>query len=348
VDALRELATVRARFGTSSGTFGAPRTITTARGPGGDPDADVAANGAGIVLAGWAASGGGTCTTSSIRVALRRPGASAFGAPVTLRGSGRNETPSVAVGQGGDLLVAWARRIGEGRTVIEARVRRAGEGWSAVARLGEGTVAGPIRTAMLQNGRAIVAWGTQSINESTGLRASFRVATRPAGAATFSATQTLEQVATGVQYLPRLGPVLAVAGREVLVAWTGNDGGTAWRVRVARSGASGRFGAAQTVAPAGTVLGDLAALPDGTAVVAWSGLDDEALPVAGIGAAVRRAGAPAFGAAEAVNPAALRLPVAALDPVSRRPTVAWGERLGPVTSVSTITAYVLAATRPAP
>ncbi|MCU0314475.1 MAG: hypothetical protein MUC84_10510 [Solirubrobacteraceae bacterium] len=342
-----ELATVRARFGTSSGGFGAPRTIATARGPGGDPDPAVAADGAGIVLAGWAASGGGTCATSSIRVALRRPGAAAFGAPQVLRGSGRNETPSVAVGQGGDLLAAWARRIGEGRTVIEARVRRAGAPWGPVERLGTSTVAGPIRTALLQNGRAIVAWGAQSINESTGLRASFQVAVRAAGARAFSATQTLEQVATAVQYPPRLGPVLAVAGREALIAWTGRDGG-AWRVRVARSGASGRFGAAQTVSPAGAVLGDLAALPDGTALVAWARLDDEGLPVAGVGAAARRAGAGAFGPAVTVNPGALRLPGAALDPVSRRPTVAWAERLGPVTSVRTITAYVLAATRSAP
>jgi hypothetical protein len=208
-------------------------------------------------------------------------------------------------------------------------------------------VAGPIRTAVLQNGRAVVAWGAQSVNETTGLRASFQVATRPAGARAFSATQTLEQVATRTQFPPRLGPVLAVAGGEVLVAWTGNDGADGWRVRVARSGASGRFAAAQSVSPAGAVLGDLAALADGTAVVAWSGLDDEQLP-ARVGAAVRRSGAAAFGPAEAVNPGALRVPVAALDPVTRRPTLAWGERLGPVTSVRTITAYVLAATRSAP
>ena len=336
-------ATLRARLGTSSGDVGAPLTIATATSPGGDGGPAVAANDAGVVVAAWGASTAADCRRSSVSIALRRPGANRFGAPVTLRGSGLPQSPSVAIGAGGDILVAWARRLGEGRTAIEARVRPAGQGWSPVAALGTGTVAGPLTTAVAQNGRAYVAWGTSSISESTGLSADFRVAVRPAGARAFRAAQTLERVRTPVAYMPRLGPVLALAGTNALVAWTGHDG--AWRVRVASTDASGRFGGGQSVSPAGSgaVLGDLAALPDGTAAVAWSGLDGEHL-VKDVVAAVRPAGG-TFGQPEQVSDGALRQPSIALDPTTRRPTVTWPQRLGPVTSVATITAYVRASTR---
>ncbi len=335
--------TLRARFGTSAGDAGTPRTITTSTGPGGDGGPAVAASDAGKVVAAWAAVTAADCRRSSVRIALRRPGGSAFGSPVTLRGRGLPQSPSVAIGAGGDILVAWARRLGEGRTAIEARVRPAGHGWGPVASLGTGSVAGPLTTAVAQNGRAYVAWGSQSISESTGLRADFRVAVRPAGTAGFRAAQTLERVRTPLAYLPRLGPVLALAGTNALVAWTGHDGD--WRVRVAATDPRGRFGAAQSVSPVGSgaVLGDLAALPDGTAAVAWSGLDAENL-VKDVVAAVRPSGG-AFGAPEQVSAGALRQPAIALDPTTRRPTVTWPQRLGAVTSVATITAYVRASTR---
>ena len=337
-----ERSTVRARFGTSSGDVGSLMTIATATAPGGDRGPAVSANDAGIVVAAWTAASD-DCRRSAVRVALRRPGASRFEAPVTLRGSGLPQSASVAIGAGGDILVAWARRVGEGRTAIEARVRPAGRGWGPVSALGAGTVAGPLTTAVAQNGRSYVAWGTQSISESTGLAADVLVAVRPAGTGAFRAAQTLERVRTGVAYLPRLGPVLALAGTNAVIAWTGHD--SAWRVRAASTDASGRFGPAQSVSPpeSGAVLGDLAALPDGTAAVAWSGLDGENL-VRDVAAAVRPAGG-VFGAPEQVSTGALRLPSVALDPTTRRPTVTWAQRLGPVTSVATITAYVRASTR---
>lgn len=338
-----ERTTLRARFGTSSGDTGGPMIITTSLGPGGNGSPAVAANDAGIVAAAWSVATTADCRRSSVRLALRRPGGSSFGSPVTLRGSGRAEAPSVAIGAGGDILIAWARRLGEGRTAIEARVRPAGHSWGAVQALGTGTVAGPLTTAVAQNGRAYVAWGAQSISESTGLTARFQVAVRPAGARSFRALQTLEHVRTPVAYLPRLGPVLALAGTNAFVAWTGHD--ATWRVRVATTDASGRFTAAQTVSPAtgGSVLGDMAALPDGTAAITWSGLDGEHL-VRDVSASVRPAGG-AFGAPELVSDGALRQSSIALDPTTRRPTVTWPQRLGPVTSVASITAYVRASTR---
>lgn len=338
-----ERTTLRARFGTSSGDAGAPMIITTSLGPGGNGSPAVAANDAGIVAAAWSVATTADCRRSSVRLALRRPGGSSFGAPVTLRGTGRAEAPSVAIGNGGDILIAWARRLGEGRTAIEARVRPAGHGWGAVQALGTGTVAGALTTAVAQNGRAYVAWGAQSISESTGLTARFQVAVRPAGARSFRAPQTLEHLRTPVAYPPRLGPVLALAGTNAFVAWTGHD--ATWRVRVATTDASGRFAAAQTVSPAtgGAVLGDIAALPDGTAAITWSGLDGENL-VRDVSAAVRRSGG-TFGPPELVSDGALRQSSIALDPTTGRPTVTWPQRLGPVTSVASITAYVRASTR---
>ena len=338
-----ERITLRARFGRSSGTFGSPRTIATSTGAGGNGAPVVAANDAGIVLAAWGAVTRSDCGRRSIRVALRRPSSGSFGAPVTLRGRGLPEGPSAAVGAGGDMLVAWAGRLGNGRTTIEARYRPAGRSWGAVERLGASTVAGPLVTAIAQNGRAYVAWGSQSISESTGLRASFSVAVHPAGARRFRPAHELERITTPVGYLPRLGPVLALAGTGAFVAWTGHD--TAWRVRVASTDPTGRFDTPQTVSPAGTdaALGDLAALPDGTAAVAWSGLDDERL-VKNTMAAVRGPGA-AFGPPELVSDGALRQPSIAIDPTNHRPTVVWPQRLGTTTSVATITAYVRASTR---
>lgn len=335
--------TLRARFGTSSGAFGAPVTIATSKGAGDDGQPKVAANDAGQVLTAWAAANS-DCSRSTIQISIRRPGAGAFGTPVTLRGRGRSEAPSVAVGAGGDMLVAWERRLGESRTAIEARFRPAGHSWGPVVTLGTGTVAGPLTTAVAQNGRAYVAWGSQTISESTGLSAATFVAVRPAGARSFRAAQTLERTKTGVAYMPRLAPILALAGTRAYVAWTGHD--TAWRARVLLIDSSGRFGPPQTPSPAGTsvALGGLTALPDGTAAITWSELDSENL-VKNVVAAVRPANASAFGSPELVSDAALRLPAVALDPTTHQPTVTWAQRLGPVKSTAAITAYIRASTR---
>jgi len=75
--------------------------------------------------------------------------------------------------------------------------------------------ASPVVTAVAQNGRAYVAWGAHSVNE-TGLRASFSVAVRPAGASRFRNAQVLERIATPTAYLPRLGPALALTGTRTL------------------------------------------------------------------------------------------------------------------------------------
>lgn len=320
--------TLRARFGTSTGSFSAtPSTVASYRGSGGEGDPALAANAAGQVGVVWSAANT-ACNRALVHVAWRRPGASRFGAALTLRGRGTGRRPSIAVGQGGDALVAWERSIGNGRTSIEARYMPAGGSWGPVQVLGQGTVSGPLTTAVMQNGRAYVAWGANDINETTGLTSSTFVAVRPAGARTFGSAVRLERVRTATAYLT-LRPILAVAGAKALIAWTGYEGST-WRVRVAAAQSSGAFGAAQTVSDlaASASLGGLALLSGGTAAVALARLDSENLP-SRVLAAVRPAGAAAFGAPEDVGAGTTRsLPLVALNPSTLQPTVAWTQNLG--------------------
>jgi len=342
-----QAVTLRARFGRSTGAFEHPVTIASYRGPGGDGDPAVAANAAGQVLAAWSQSSSG-CARSLIEVSQRRPGASAFSAPTVLRARGDGRAPSVAVGQGGDMLVAWARQNGEGRTTIEARYRPAGGSWGPVQALGTGSNNGyPLTTAVTQNGRAYVAWGRQTFNADTGVRASLYVAVRPAGARIFRASTLLERVNLRPLSYVSLKPVLAVAGNAALIAWTGHD--TTWAVRVAAAGPSGGFGRAKTVSsPAtGALLGGLALLPGGTAAIAWSTLDAEELP-ADVTAAVRPAGG-SFMAPEHVSAATRSLPQIALSPATLQPTVAWTQNFGPAsTSAAKLDVRLRAASRVAP
>jgi hypothetical protein len=320
---------LQVRYGRSDGTFPAPApTIAAFRATGGNWGPAVDANAAGEVAVSWVQSSS-DCRRAIVRFARRRGGGTgAFTPAETLRGRGSNERPSVAVGSGGDVLVAWARRTGEGLTTIEARYRLHGGGWSAVQRLGQGTVAGQIRTGVTQNGRAYVVWQRSSISESTGLTASLVAAVRPAGARAFRAATRLDGFRVPTSYLA-LQPALAVAGNRALVGWTARDGGR-WRVWVADSGPSGSFGPRQWLSEADrdALMGDVALLPGGTAAAAWSHGDAEMLPADVMVSARLSSGT--LGAPEQVSAGPARaLPLIALDPTTLRPTVAWTQNLGP-------------------
>lgn len=320
---------LQARYGRSDGTFPAPApTIAAFRATGGNWGPAVDANAAGQVAVAWVQSTS-DCRRAIVRFARRRGGGTgAFTSAETLRGRGSNERPSVAVGQGGDMLVAWARRTGEGLTTIEARYRRRGGRWAAVQRLGQGTVAGRILTGITQNGRAYVVWQRSSISESSGLTASLLAAVKPAGAHTFRAATRLDGFRVPTVYLS-LQPALAVAGNRALVGWTGRDGGH-WRVRAADSGSSGAFGPRQWLSEddRDALMGDVALLPGGTAAAAWTHGDAELLP-ADVMASVRL-GDGAFGAPEQVTAGRPRaLPLTVLSLTTLRPTVVWTENLGP-------------------
>ena len=113
------------------------------------------------------------------------------------------------------------------------------------------------------------------------------------------------------------------------------------------TGAGRRFGAPQDVSPPGIEawIGDLAAARDGRALVTWTaGTGDE---LAGqIQAALAPAGAP-FGPPELVSALQeARLPAAAFDPVSGRPTIVWSNRPeGSARPIDEIETFAEAATR---
>ncbi len=336
--------TLRARFGRSTGRFDASASaVASYRGPGGDGDPSVSANSSGLVHAAWVQSNT-ACNRAIVRVARRT--SSGFAAPETLRGRGSSGRPSVAVGQGGDVIVAWARRLGENRTAIEARFRPARGSWGPLQLLGEGTVAGPVTTAVLQNGRAYVSWSANTFGESN-TRSRTYVSVQPAGRTAFRSTTLLEDIRDLNSLQIRLFPVLATAGNSALVAWTGRTGAT-WQVRVAAARSDGSFGSRQTVSdPAvSSSLGAVSMVLGSTAAVSIARLSTETLPDRVFVAYRPDASAP-FGAPEDVGGGSTRsLPLVALDPLTRQPTATWTENLAPPSnSAAKLDVRVRSATR---
>jgi hypothetical protein len=337
---------LRARFGTSSGSFDAPKTIATYTSTfRGGPA--VAINDGGLGLAAWSdvQTNSTTCNPVGLRIAVRKPGG-AFGTPGTLRGQGQPQDPSVAVGAGGDMLVAWQQRIGEGNdgsTIVEARYRPAGRSWSPVVVVGHGNTSSRPQTAVAANGRAYVAWGSAQINESIGQHGSFYVAVWPSGGKTFRAAQKLETVSGHVTGFLMAGPLLALTSTNALIAWTGYD--SHWCVRVAQTDSSGRFATPQTVSDPSSdaTLNDLSALTGGAAAVAWTTYSAGGEQPQAAATAYRAPGTAAFTAPEAVGNSTSGFPVAtlALDPTTIEPTLLW-----PVRTTAKLTpTYLLAATR---
>ncbi len=244
-----------------------------------------------------------------VYVALRRAG-HAFGKPIRLAG-GRVRGVSVAVGSRGDVLVAW-------NTVdkVRTRLKRRGHGFARAETLRADPAWGAkLRPAVASSGRAYVAWASQGLFEGGDSGpAYYDVATRPAGAQRFHRAQRLDRLAAG--HLG--GPLdLALTGRgNALVAWVSD------RVRVAETGADGRFGALRDLSAPGAIsddditrLGgvDAAGTPAGARLVTWTVT----------GPLVRAAFAPpgsTFGAPEDVGPG--ETPRAVLP----GPSVAWQVR----------------------
>ena len=343
---------LQVRYGRSDGTFALPPTIAAFRATGGNWGPSVDANAAGQVAAAWVQSTS-DCKRAIVEVARRRGGGTgAFTAPETLRGRGSAVTPAVAVGQGGDMLVAWGRRTGFGETASEARYRPAGGAWGPLQRLGTSSAPGLILTGVTQNGRAYVVWQRLQYNEDTGMTAALRAAVQPAGSRSFRAATLLEGIHTGNSNVP-LRPRLVISANTALLGWTGRVE-SHWVVRAAQSGSSGAFGAAQTLSDAtrDAALADLALLPRGTAAVTWSYLDDEQIQ-SDVMVSLRPAGA-SFAAAEQVyvtdaGRQLLRdLPRVTLDPVTAQPTVVWAQNFGPVSnSAAKLDVRLRAATRTA-
>jgi hypothetical protein len=291
----------------------------------------IAANDAGVVAVAWTEATRGV--EGRVRLAVRRPGGR-FARPVTVAsgavgrptaGTSSGHGLAVAVDGRGEVVVAYQRELGRKRTV-EARVLG--------RRLGRAQTLGPQRglvdltAASASGGRTVVAWGSQDVGEEANEAHSVYAAIRSGGSARFAPTQVLDPGGPALRPFGRVALDVGGDGSAV-VAWSSPEGGyrigTHSAVRVATARARGRFGAQRELAPSGAV-GDVAFGADGAVIVVWSQLVPEEQERDVI-AAVRPAGASRFGAPEAVSPSEhASMPVAAFDPRTGQPLVAWVAR----------------------
>ena len=242
-----------------------------------------------------------------VYVALRRAG-HGFGKPIRLA-TGRMRGVSAAVGPRGDVLVTW-----NAIDKVHTRLKRRGHGFGRAETLRSGPAWGAeLRPAVASSGRAYVAWASQALSEG-GMSgpAYYEVATRLAGAKRFRRAQRLDRLPAG-----RLGGPLDLTltgGGNALVAWVSD------RVRVAETGADGRFGPPRDLSAPGAVSDDdlarldgvdAAATPAGARLVTWTVTGPR------VQAAFGPAGG-ALGPPEDVAPG--EAPRASLSPA---PTVAW-------------------------
>jgi hypothetical protein len=328
-----------ATFGDASGRFGRGVRVRTALRIS-RPVIAAAQNGRAALA--WFEDRG--TSNDRVYVSLRRPGGR-FGRPLLLSRS-RIRSVSVAVGEDGDVLVAWDAR-GVVRTAFKAAGRRS---FRIQTIRSEKTFFAKLQTVIGPAGRAVVAWGAQLLTEGGGTGPVFyQAAVKPAGVRRFRDAQLLER---GTE-LQRAGPVSLVsdtAGHQ-LFAWSGFDGSN-YRIRVSTTDRRAVFGQPEQVSVAGLDAQDpsLAAGPGGDALVTWkqalSGVtDDEAGQVF----ASHRPPEGSFGAPEIVSlPERAAFPSAAFDPVGGRPTVVWSNRpglSGPGVPFAEITTFLQASTR---
>ncbi len=314
-----------ASFGTTDRPLaGRERTLAAFRSPGGTSfPLAAAANERGDVAVAWVEGGGfvgGRFEDSRLRLAVRRPNRG-FSAPVTVARGYAIAAVSLAWGSGGDLVVAHnrqflgrERRVAGARGAIEARVQRAGGALGPAQRIGPSRGSDRLSAAVAPNGRMVVAWGTNDPGEEVNEPFEVRAALRPAGPRLFRAPQLLDDGGGATDPGGVFGRVVArmAADGTATVAFTARRPATGPEparerfvhpVLVATTVGGVRFGAPQQLAPEGA-LGDLAVAPDGTALAVWTaptpGTEVVDPALGDVAAAVRPAGAPAFGPAEAV------------------------------------------------
>jgi hypothetical protein len=275
-------------FGSTNGAFGSARRIVDERSLGGVPQ--LAVNARGDAAIAYFRNLGGT--NNRVMVSLRRAGG-AFGAPFQIA-HGRIRSVAVAVGPGGDVLVAW-----DARGTIQARYRSpSAPGFQPIETIvSDPTFFAQIQAAVTDGGRCYLAWSAKFLSEGGSQGPVFdEVAVRPAGHR-FRTAQRLES--DGESFAQRPVALAVTGSRSASVAWTGFDGANS-RVRVASTDPAARFGAPQGVSPAGRdgVVSDLV-VAQGTSLVVW---DNGTFDANQVFAALAPPGAP-FGAAEAVSAA---------------------------------------------
>ena len=302
---------------------GTPRALP---GSGGQWVSAVAGNPASGTVAVVTASmfGGGVPS----RVLWVRRGGTVFRRALTFRPQTNARDAAVAVGAHGDVLVVW-----QGHRAVFARHIGATGRVGALHRLGAGDQSA-LQARIDDDGRLEVAWQSQRVAEGfAATPATVSYTSAPRGGRFTPARVLGGSARTGTgRYVMRPGVRLVGTGPDASVlAWTAYDG-TRFRVQVADVTA-GTVGTPQTVSPADddAVLGDLASSPAGGQLVLWLTGTCGADPcgVQRVGAAVRRAGATAFGAPELVSePVGPPGPAAAATSVPFAPSAAVDARVG--------------------
>jgi hypothetical protein len=335
----RERAKLRVAFGKVTGAFSPPKTIDVIE-PAFTPA--LASNNSGDLAVAYIqrARGG---ARREVTLVLRKRGGT-LGTPRIVMGHGRANAVTVAVGRRGDVVVAWEK---EGR--VEARFQRHGHALGAVKRIGSARkLHTQLRAAVSADGQAWIAWRSQTVSEggSNG-PFSMKLAVSHAHGRSFRTPLLLDS-------FDRRGPEqagfdLALDPRgNGMVAWTTWDG-TRFRARLGIANRSGSFRSFQNLssAQASAIVYDLAIGRTGEALVVWDRLNSVGEEPGGI-----RAGyippSGAYGGEQNIGAGdKARVPAAAFNPVTGRPTVVWSERIGadgPGVPLAEVQAFVRSST----
>jgi len=244
--------------------------------------AAVAATASGQAAVAWTEDKGYTgrrANPDRLYLSLRPVGGS-FGTPTVLVGSGKLSRVSVAYGEGGDLLVAFARspidsagRAGPRR--VQVRFRRAGHSFGSITDLGPEQGVTDIVGAISARGRGFVAWGTQDGGIEANDPFNVYAATKAAGPHNFDRARRLFSGRGRNVDRPngRLG--IGTTGENALLAFNGvgNGGpivGTTRPVLASATSAAG-FELPVPVAAGNGIVGGIAVQPDGAATIVWAG-----------------------------------------------------------------------------
>jgi hypothetical protein len=319
----RELSRVKVAFGRADGRMGRLRTVDTVQ-TFGTPAVDV--NGGGQIAVAYIQTTRSKRRTAKLFVSRGRR----LGRPRLVSRRGGVNALTVAVGSGGDIVVAWERG---GR--IEARIRRPGHRLGRVIRVGSGAKSGTrLRAAVAgSSGRVWVAWASQRLSEG-GSNGPFELQTAVSSArgcecSIFRRPLRLDRYDRRASDEGSFDLSLDFVDQGLL-AWSSFDGQN-FRARLAsmnRRGTQVRF---MTLSKPGydAAVGDLATtLPAGHALVVWSRLDavGELGDVVFAGDVVGSA----YGGEEQVSVGnRARKPAVAFNPQTDRATAVWSQREGP-------------------
>ena len=289
----------------------------------------IAANTRGDIAASFGACANSACEHQSLYLVIRRAGEEPLPS-IRVDKVAVRQISAVAVNARGDALIAWQANGG-----VFARIRSAGGTLYRTERLGNpGEPVRAISAVLTADRAAAVAWEAQSVSEGTpGSPATVDATYKSAGASHhFSSPQrvaTVPALATGHYVGERAVKLVLAPDARITLAWTAYANGR-FVVRVADRKGS-QFRGAQTLSdPAvDAVLADLDAGPASALAVAWrtgvAGVD-AGVGTAGLDAALRAPGAPAFGPAESVEQGTAALnAVLRFDPSTGRVVAAWND-----------------------